>query len=55
MFTTFLVSLAVAASAVMGALLLRPRQDAHELRIPYAAVSVAAVAAALVVLGLWMV
>jgi hypothetical protein len=55
MFTIFLVGLAAAASAVMGALLLRPKQDTNELRIPYAAVSVAAVAVGLVALGLWMV
>ena len=54
MFTIFLVSLAAAASAVMGGLLLRPKKDAHELRVPYVALSVAAVAAGLVAIGLWM-
>ncbi len=55
MFTIFLTALAFAACAVMGVLLLRPKQDAKELRIPFGAVSVAAVALGLVALGLWMV
>lgn len=54
MFTIFLVTLAAAASAVMGGLLLRPKEDAQELRIPYAAISVAAIVVGLVALGLWM-
>ena len=54
MFTIFLVSLAIASSAVMGGLLLRPNQDVQESRVPYAAISVAAIAIGLVAIGLWM-
>lgn len=57
MFTIFLVSLAAAASAVMGGLLLRPKADAdgpRAARVPYTAISVAAVALGLIALGLWM-
>jgi hypothetical protein len=55
MFTIFLVGLAATVSAVMGALLLRPKKDAQELRLPYGLASVAAIAFGLVALGLWMV
>ena len=54
LFTVFLTATAAAVSAVLGALLLRDRKDA-ELRVPYAGLGVAAAAAGLVALGLWMV
>lgn len=55
MFTIFLTATAAAVSAVLGGLLLRPQQEPKEARLPYAGLSVAAIALGLVALGLWMV
>ena len=54
LFTTFLLSTAVGAAAVQGAMLLAPKPDAARVRIPYALIGVAATVAALVGLGLGM-
>ena len=54
LFTTFLLSTAVGAAAVQGAMLLKHKPDAVRTRIPYAFLGVAATIAALVAIGIGM-
>lgn len=53
---TFLTATAAAVSALMAGLLLRPRPGARRepVPVPYGALTVAAMATALVALGFWM-
>jgi hypothetical protein len=54
LFTTFLLSTAVGAAAVQGAMLLKHQPDAVRTRVPYALLGVLATIAALVGLGVAM-
>jgi hypothetical protein len=54
LFTTFLLSTAVGAAAVQGAMLLKQKPDAVRTRIPFALLGVVATIAALVGLGMAM-
>ena len=52
LFTTFLLTTAVGAAAVQGAMLLKHKPDAVRTRVPYALLGVAATIAALLGIGL---
>lgn len=54
LFTTFLLTTAVGAAAVQGAMLLRQQPDAVRTRVPYGLLGVAAAVAGLVALGFGM-
>ena len=54
LFTTFLLTIAVAAALVQGVLLLNRKPDAVATRVPYGFLGVLATIAALVGLGLVM-
>lgn len=54
LFTTFLLTTAVGAAAVQGALLLKNRPDAVRTRIPYPLIGVLATIAALLGIGAGM-
>lgn len=54
LFTTFLLTTAVGAAAVQGAMLLKHKPDAARTRVPYTLIGVAATIAGLVGLGLVM-
>lgn len=54
LFTTFLLSTAIGAAAVQGAMLLKRKPDAVRTSVPYALVGVMATVAALVGLGMAM-
>jgi hypothetical protein len=54
LFTTFLLTTAVGAAAVQGAMLLNRKPDVQSTTIPYGLIGVAATIAALVGIGLVM-
>ena len=54
LFTTFLLTTAVGAAAVQGAMLLKRQPDVATTRVPYALIGVVATIAALVGIGLGM-
>ena len=54
LFTTFLLSTAIGAAAVQGAMLLKHKPDAVRTRVPYALLGVAATIAGLIGVGMAM-